>query len=154
MQPFVIPLQIWINLAVLVAAGLFVWIRLASAAGADGRRTDRPARERKLCGSTSTATRTEPRAFGPAASSARRKPCMSAPRRPCTSRRKRCRPASSASGASAGPSTSMSAEAGAARRRALAWLSASPRVCALTMMPASRPKGGNPALSRSAASRS
>jgi hypothetical protein len=44
MQPFVIPLQIWINLAVLVAAGLFVWIRLASAAGADGRRTDRPAR--------------------------------------------------------------------------------------------------------------
>ncbi|MER2536381.1 MAG: hypothetical protein ABTQ31_14600 [Rhizobiaceae bacterium] len=52
MQPFVIPLQIWINLAVLVAAGLFVWIRLAAAARTERRKpkpmpksvADRPAR--------------------------------------------------------------------------------------------------------------
>lgn len=45
MHPIVIPLQIWINLAILVAAGLFIWIRLAATAGAD-RRKPKPAAER------------------------------------------------------------------------------------------------------------
>ncbi len=37
----------------------------------------------------------------------------------------------------------MSVDGGVARRRPRAWLSASARVAALTMMPASRPKGGS-----------
>ena len=52
----------------------------------------------KLCGSTSTVTRTPPRAGGAAASRARRKPCRSTPRGAFAARRKRWRPRNSAIG--------------------------------------------------------
>ena len=125
------------------------------------RRRPQSAPYRKLCGSTSTVTRTPPRAGGAAASTARKNPCRSAERGAFTASRNRCRPRSIAIGASAGPSSEISSGSGrpptGASRQPLpggmAWAErASARACA-SAAPFPRPRRSPRRCGRTAAGR-
>ena len=121
----------------------------------------RNAPQRKLCGSTSTATLTPPRGGGAAASSARKKPCRSRRARRLGGEAEAVAPRKTAIGASAGPSRMISSVCGRPaerrdapalagrhrmRRRGPARAHALPPrpVLAETTIAASRPKGGRP----------